>query len=257
MELGLKNKRVFVTASSSGIGFAIAKVFLNEGAKVVINGRNSNKVDLAVSKLKKECNSNYIYSFIGDITYKQNISNSKAFIEESIGGIDILVPNLGAGKPISNNHLDINEWEMMYAKNLFSAVKLIDVYRDVLMAGSAPCIVMISSIVACERMSAPIAYSAAKNGVRTLCNYLAGEYGKSNIRVNCVIPGNVYFEGGRWQELIQENKKGTMQYINDNVPMKRFASPEEIADAVVFLASERASFINGAELVVDGGQKRS
>ena len=74
--------------------------------------------------------------------------------------------------------------------------------------------------------------------------------------MNCVIPGNVFFSGGRWEELLESNKEEIERYIQENVPLKRFAEPKEIAVAIIFLASDLASFITGTSLVVDGGQKR-
>ena len=115
---------------------------------------------------------------------------------------------------------------------------------------------MISSLAACDRIEAPYAYAAAKEGVKVLTKYLADDYAERNVRVNCVIPGNVLFPGGRWEELMERDRSGTEKYIRENVPLRRFAKPEEVAAAVVFLASDRASFITGTSIIVDGGQKR-
>ena len=89
-----------------------------------------------------------------------------------------------------------------------------------------------------------------------MTKYLSDDYASKNIRVNCVIPGNIMFAGGRWEELMMLDKGGTEEYIQKNVPMKRFGQPREIASVIVFLASVSASFITGTSLVVDGGQKR-
>ena len=86
--------------------------------------------------------------------------------------------------------------------------------------------------------------------------YLADRYAPRGIRVNTVSPGNVLFKGGRWEELLGKDERGVKAYISEKVPMRRFAGPEEIADAIAFLSSERASFITGSNLAIDGGQKR-
>lgn len=257
MELGLQGKKVFISGSTSGIGLAVAKQFLEENAIVFINGRSGEKADRVLNDLRNRYKNRQIFSYVGDMRDEKCIVESRDVIYDKVQGLDILISNLGSGKPVADRRLDIKEWEQLFQVNLFSTVKLVDIYKGLLQGSAAANIVMISSIVACERMNAPVAYAAAKSGIRVLSNYLSGNFVEDHIRVNCVIPGNIYFEGGRWEELIKQDEEGVYSYINDNVPMKRFGTPEEVADAVVFLASERAKFINGAELVVDGGQKRS
>ena len=158
--------------------------------------------------------------------------------------------------PIGSHRMEIIEWEKGFDINLFSAVKLIQEFDDMWVQQEGGSIVMISSLAACERIGAPYAYAAAKEGIRVLTKYLSDDYAVRNIRVNCVIPGNVFYHGGRWEELLNQDREGIEKYIQENVPLKRFAKPEEVADAIVFLASERAAFITGTSLLVDGGQKR-
>ena len=114
-------------------------------------------------------------------------------------------------------------------------------------------ITMISSIAGLEVIGAPTAYSIAKNGIIALNKNLAKKMGP-DVRVNVVSPGNIMFDGSVWQKKVKENPLMVKDLIENNVALKRFAKPEEIADAVVFLSSERASFITGSSLIVDGGQ---
>lgn len=257
MDLGLEGKHIVVTASSSGIGSAIAESFLKEGADVFINGREEKKLNKAVSEYQQLYEENHVSGFCGDICTEEALYAWKKIIEEKVGSIDALIVNLGSGKPLGNDRLDEREWEQLLEINLFSAVRCVRVFKPLLEQGINPCIIFISSIAACERGAAPYAYAAAKNGIRSLNKYLSADYAQYGIRVNCVLPGNVYFDGGRWEELRKENEAGVDNFIAENVPLRRFAKPEEIADAVVFLASERSLFTTGAELVIDGGQKRS
>lgn len=257
MDLGLTDKKVFVTASSQGIGYSIAESFLKEGACVLLNGRNEKKLQQCYEVLQEKYGTAKIYSFVGDITKEDVILQCKKYIKSLWGKLDILIPNLGSGKPVGESRMDIKEWEFLMNTNLLSAVNVVTAFMDMLSPNDNSSIIFISSIAACERISAPYAYAASKNAVRTLSNYLSGDLAEKLIRVNCVIPGNILFTGGRWEELYNNDKDGVETYINTNVPLKRFGRPEEIADAVVFLASERAKFITGAELVIDGGQKRS
>ena len=257
MELGLKDKRVLITASSGGIGRATAEAFLSEGAKAIINGRNVDKLESVRSELADRYGSDRVYAISGDTSLGDTIKNMVTYAEDKLGGLDILVPCVGTGRAVSSDRLDIKEWQHMMDKNAYSAVMLINEFSDILKKGVDPSVVLVSSVVAMSRASAPYAYAAAKNAILTLNGYMAGDYAKTGIRVNCVVPGNVFFEGGRWEELKNEDSIGVETYIRDNVPMGRFGKPEEIADAIVFLASGRSTFTNGAVLTVDGGQNRS
>lgn len=257
MDLGLRDKNVMITASSQGIGFSTAESFLKEDANVLLNGRNEERIKQSCKILSNKYGSERVSYFIGDISKEDTISKCRSYIEDTWGRLDVLVPNLGSGIPICKDKLDIKEWETLINVNLLSAVKVIRAFSEILSFSDNGNIILISSIVAYERMRAPYAYAAAKNAIRTLSNYLAGDLAERSIRVNCVVPGNIMFQGGRWEELCNNDKEGTEAYINREVPLKRFGKPEEIADAIVFLASERARFITGAELVIDGGQKRS
>lgn len=256
MKLGLNGKTALITASANGIGRETAKAFLQEGATVFINGRDEKRLLKVQEELTGEYGDARVYSVCGDAANEKVIRMIHDRIEEKCGKLDILVPNLGRGKPISENKLDMDEWQCMMEVNLFSAVKLINRFYDLLRLGNNPSITMLSSIAALEKLNAPYAYAASKSSILALIKYLSDDYAKDNIRVNGVIPGNIYFEGGRWEELLDLDRTGTEEYIRNNVPLKRFGKPEEIANAIIFLASECSLFTTGSTLVVDGGQRR-
>lgn len=254
MDLELHGKKVLITASSSGIGLAAAEVFLGEGANVIINGRSKEKLEVTCKKLRGAYG-DQVDCFCGDMTDDSVITELVTYISEKYEGLDVLVANLGSGKPESDNPLDEDEWERFYTINVMSEVKLLDRMCEILKLGNTPCVTLISSVIAKEASNAPVGYAAAKSAVRTLNKYLSRLWADDGIRVNCVLPGNVLFEGGRWEELMKNNEEAVKRYINEVVPIKRFGSPKEIADAIVFLSSGRAKFITGAELNVDGGQQ--
>lgn len=256
MKTELAGKKVVITASTNGIGYASARMFLEEGAFVMINGRNKETLQERCKILQKEFGNERVTGFCGDVEKESEIIKLKSNVQKVYGKIDCLVPNAGNGRPTSKDHMDINEWENSFQINLFSAVKLIYEFNDMWDIQKGGSIVLISSLAACDRIGAPYAYAAAKEGVRVMTKYLSDDYASKNIRVNCVIPGNIMFAGGRWEELMMLDKGGTEEYIQKNVPMKRFGRPREIASVIVFLASVSASFITGTSLVVDGGQKR-
>ena len=256
MQTNLTGKKIVITASTNGIGYASAEMFLEEGAIVMINGRDAEVLNEKCRLLKERFGRDNIFGFCGDIAQKENISALKIFAQRTFGEIDCLVANLGSGKPIAENRLESFEWEKGFKVNLFSAVNLIREFENTWNSCKGGSIVMISSLAGCDCIRAPYAYAAAKDGIRVLTKYLSDDYADRKIRVNCIVPGNVLFPGGRWEELILQDKEGIEKYIHENVPLKRFAEPKEIAAAIVFLASDLASFITGTSLVVDGGQKR-
>lgn len=256
MNLELKDKRVMITASVQGIGFATAESFLQEGSTVIINGRNKEHLNAAQNKLKEKYGKK-VFSFQGDMQLKKDIERLCTYINDTFNGLDILISNLGNGKPLTTNQLDGNEWNRFYNVNVMSSVELLNSVYPLLKKGDDPAIVLLSSIISKEVSAAPIGYAAAKSAISTLSKYLSKLWASDGIRVNCVLPGNVFFEGGRWEELKSQDEKSIIQYIQSSVAMKRFGTPSEIADAIVFLASPRSSFTTGAELSVDGGQSNA
>lgn len=256
METGLIRKKVLITASTDGIGYEIAKQFLEEGAYVLLNGRNTSKAERKRDILREQYGTDRVFLFVGDAAEKEDLVRMHSYAKSIWNTIDCLVANLGNGKSVSVHRLDTEEWEYSSNINLFSAVKLIKIFEDLWDEKAGGSIVMMSSLAACDRISAPYAYAAAKNGIKVLTKYLSDDYAVRRIRVNCVVPGNVFYAGGRWEELLNQDTDKVRSYIDQNVPLKRFAKPEEVASAVIFLSSERASFITGTALLVDGGQSR-
>ena len=252
MELGLTGKKAFVTGGTRGIGLATAKAFLREGGVVYLNGHHASRLQAACDALKEELGSEAV-PCLGDMTSAEAVEKLREVLPTD--SLDIAVMNLGSGKAEDKNGLSADEWRRFYEINTVSAVNVLNQLYPLLQRGKNANVVLISSVVARERSAAPVAYAAAKGAILTLCRYLSSAWAGDGIRLNAVLPGNVYFPGGRWEEIMAEDKVGTLEYIHRAVPMNRFGKPEEIADAVLFLASERAAFITGATLNVDGGQQ--
>jgi len=253
MDLHLKGNKVLITASSSGIGLAIGRVFLEEGAQVILNGRDREKLEKIVSQLRSEYTGAIISSFPADMTASENARKLKKYVMTShIEKIDHLVLNLGTGKK-EGDDLSVLEWQRFFQINLFSAVELLNSIIDVVTSS----IVFISSIAGTQAISAPYAYSASKLAVLSLAKKLSVDYASKGIRVNTVIPGNIYFEGGRWSEIIKDNPSIVESYIKRETPLSRFGRPEEIANTVAFLCSNKSSYTTGSVVVIDGGQSKS
>lgn len=253
MNLGLANKRVLVTGSSRGIGLAIAKAFLDEGAQVVLSSRNQKELDQCVEKIIGENSSSRVLSIRCDFTRSEDISALKQQILEEWEGVDIIVANVGSGKSVKTPIPDAKDWEQVFSLNFDSALSTAREFCPLLQLSKGS-IISISSIAGMEAFGAPTDYSVAKTAVLAFSKNLARKVASDGVRVNCIAPGNIYFEGGSWDEKIQSDPDGIQQLIESTVPMQRFGKPEEIADAVLFLSSERAPFITGTVLKVDGGQ---
>ena len=256
MHLRLKDKYVLITGATRGIGLATAKAFLEEGSIVFLNGHDRIRLEERCRELGARFPRKVI-PCLGDITSEAGVEDVMRVLQKETAHLDVAVMNLGTGKPEGENLMQPEEWRRFYEINTISAVAMLDRLQPLLKRGKGANVVLISSIIAREAASAPVGYAAAKSAVLVLNRYLSGLWAKDGIRVNCVLPGNVYFPGGRWEELLAEDETGVQSYIASNVPLRRFGHPEEIADAVLFLASERAGFITGAALNVDGGQQRS
>ncbi|MCI9045736.1 MAG: SDR family oxidoreductase [Hungatella sp.] len=253
MELGLQGKKVFITGSTRGIGLATAEAFIQEGAEVVLNGRDERSLHVLSQRLEKKYDRRVFY-LAANILSENEVSRIKWFLEDTVHGLDIFVANLGSGKPESENPLDVKEWKRFYDVNVMGGICVLDQIYPLLKAGKDSSVTLISSIAAKGVISAPPGYASAKTAVCTLNKYLSRKWAGDGIRVNCVLPGNVFFQGGRWEELLNKDKRGVTEYIESCVPMKRFGEPKEIADMILFLSSKRASFITGAEISIDGGQ---
>lgn len=242
------NKKVaFITASSSGIGKDIAFYLLEKGYIVYINGRDKDKLN----KLKIEFNNEYLKEIYGDMTIEENIIFALAFIEKQEKRLDLVVCNLGSGKSILGYDVDILEYKRVFDINLFGAISLATKAIE-LLKNTRGNIVFISSITGCESIKAPIPYTTAKTALLGFSKALSFEVAKYNIRVNCISPGNVLFNGSTWDKKMEENKENVLSYISDNVPLNDFAKPSDISKAVYFL--EESDFITGSNIVVDGGQ---
>jgi 3-oxoacyl-[acyl-carrier protein] reductase len=246
MDLELKDKKVFIAGSSRGIGLAIARVFCAESALVWGSARARPSVEVEKEEIFKEFSES-------DFLVDQQILELEKSIEKKWGKIDVLVFNVGSGLGSSLAIPSDPEFQKSFHLNFTSALNTLRALES-LLKKSASSVVLIGSIAGVEHLGAPTEYSTSKAALIALSKELAHKWASFGIRVNTVSPGNILFGGGSWERKIQEKGEQFKKSIEAKVPMKRFGTPEEVAEAVVFLSSKRASFITGCNIVVDGGQ---
>ena len=243
-----KNKIVFVTGSTRGIGLYIAKQFSLEGAKVFLNGRNKKFFKSAIDFVP---GSQVIQ---GDLTKPRSLKKVTGELIDLAKNIDILVCNVGSGTSVKQGNETFEEWTRMFELNFFSAINIIDHLKSRLMKSSGS-IICISSICGNKVIEgAPLTYSCAKAALNAYVKCSANSFGAKGIRINAISPGNIIFEGSSWEKKIKQNKKLTDDLLNKRVALSRFGKPEEIANLACFLASPKAEFVTGSIWDIDGGQ---
>ncbi|OLO28214.1 short-chain dehydrogenase [Alkalihalophilus pseudofirmus] len=250
MNLNLENKVVLVTGGSKGIGKAIAKAFIQEGAKVAIMARDITVLE----EVKQELGSIVCIS-----TDLMNASEREVAFQKFIsefGTIDILVNNVGGSNGSTTSETDLILFEEAMQLNFYSAVHFSKLALPFMKEKKCGSIVNISSIFGRESGGKP-SYNSAKAAMISFTKSLADEVIKEGVRVNGVAPGSILHPTGNWQKRLEENPEKINQFVESEIPAGRFGTVEEVANAVLFLASDKASWVVGATLNVDGGQSNS
>ena len=254
MQLELAGKTVLVTGASRGIGLAIAQKFLEEGAIVALNARNGDALSAAASLMPVKPTA----LLVGDMVNPDEAADVVAKAIAALGGrLDILVCNVGSGGSVPPGHETAAEWHRVFGLNLWSATNAIEAAKDAL-CGSRGAIVCISSICGVEVVpGAPVTYSAAKAALNAYVRGIARPFGKDQVRINAIAPGNMLFDGSVWDRKVRENPMETTQMLERDVALARLGDVQSIADWAAWLASPRCNFVTGQIYVVDGGQVRT
>jgi short-subunit dehydrogenase len=239
-----KKKIIFITGSSKGIGFQLAKKFLGLNYEVIINSNNLKNLKKA-SRLLNNCN-----YYLGDLTNLQTLKKVFNNIKKEYKEIDFLICNYGNSN-FKKNHLD---FENAFKKNFFTTVNTINFALPILKKNSSK-IICISSICGIEIIkNSPLGYSIAKSAVNNYVKGMSYILSEKGISINSIALGNVMFEGSLWEKKIKNNAIKTKKFIKENVPMNKFASIEDIFGVCRTLLLQESNFITGSTYVVDGGQ---
>lgn len=250
MDLKLEGKKVLITGGSKGIGKAIAGVFVSEGANVSIAARGVQ----ALKETKKELGGAISIFEVDLARADEREAFMQSFIEEK-GAIDILVNNAGGsngGKAMAT------EMDLFYEAmelNYFSAVHVSKLAVEQMKRSGGGAIVNITSVFGRES-GGKVTYNNAKAALISFTKSLADEVIADGIRVNSVAPGSILHETGNWKKRLEENPEAIQQFVQNEIPAGRFGTAEEVANVVAFLASEKASWMVGTSVNVDGGQSR-
>jgi NAD(P)-dependent dehydrogenase (short-subunit alcohol dehydrogenase family) len=242
----LDGKIALITGGTSGIGFATAQLFVQEGAKVAITGQNQERLEQASKTLGAE-----VLAIRAEARSQTELDRVFAQIKERWGKLDILFVNAGIAKfsPL----LDVDEAFINETMDINFKGALFTVQKAVPLMPENSSIIFNTSINNQMGMSNSGIYAASKAALRSLVRVLAAELLERGIRVNAVSPGPVKTSIISKTGISQEQLEQVTTRLQQSVPLKRFGQPEEIAKAVLFLASDEASFVLGEELVVDGG----
>ena len=224
---------------------------------MAITGRGGDSLEEARTLLAEGSRDDLILAIQGDMARREDIERALDITVSTFDRVDAVVANVGSGTAKGGWDLDEDDWAPVMDLNLRGSVALTSVAMPHLLNQESSSFTFISSIAATEAIGAPIPYSAAKAAIEMTMKSLSRLVGPQGVRVNAVSPGNVLFPGGSWEKKLVDRREFFEEMIQREVPLQRFASPEEIANVVVFLASERASFVTGSSVVVDGGQTRS
>ncbi|KAB7704040.1 glucose 1-dehydrogenase [Bacillus aerolatus] len=250
MDLQLQGKNVLITGGSMGIGKAIAQVFISEGANVSIAARGIDAL-----KKAKENLGGHVSIFQADIsTADEREKLIQSFIEQN-GKIDVLINNAGGSNGRKATETEMDLFYEALELNYFSAVHLSKLAVQYMKESGTGSIINITSIFGRES-GGKVTYNNAKSALISFTKSLADEVISSGVRVNSVAPGSILHETGNWKKRLEENPEYIKEFVKNEIPAGRFGTPEEVANVVAFLASDKASWVVGASINVDGGQSR-
>ena len=251
MQPELSGKTALVTGSSKGIGRAIAEALQAEGCRVAINGRNADDLAVAAAAMPGAV------AVAGDVARPGEAQRVIAESVKALGSLDILVCNVGSGRSVPPGEETPEEWQRVFALNLWSTTNSVEAAREAL-AASKGTIVCVSSICGLEVIpSAPVTYSAAKAALHAYVRGIARPLGREGVRINAVAPGNILFDGSVWSRKLADDPQAVKAMLDKEVALGRLGTPRDVAGLVVYLASPRAGFATGGIWTLDGGQTRS
>ena len=254
MDLGLTGKTALVTGGSRGLGRAAALGFAREGCRLGICCRGSEGLEKMLAEL--DSLGAEAFGITADVVRPGECERFVDAAAGALGGADILVNNVGGAAGGTLESSSDEDWAATFDLNLFHAVRATRAALPRFRERGGGSVVIISSISGWKPAPTGAQYGCAKAAEMHLAGALAMELAADNVRVNTVCPGSILFPGGGWDRMQRREPREFRDFEQREFPAGRLGRAEEVADAVVYLASERASWINGASVPVDGAQGR-
>ena len=254
MDLGLAKKVVMITGASRGLGWAMAEAFGAERARLCLCARGAEALEKAAGELRTRG-----YEVDAEAVDVADPVASARWVEGAaarMGAVDVLINNAGGARMGALADLDEAAWQAAFQLNFFSAVRLSRMCAPLMVQRGGGSIINISSIYGREA-GGPLTYNSSKAAMISFTKMLSRELAPKAIRVNTVAPGSILYPGGNWEKAFKANPAFEKDFVSHEFPAGRLGRPEEVAYAVVCLASPRASWITGVCLPVDGAQGRS
>ena len=245
----LKGKVAVVTGGTRGIGYAIVKKYLENGAKVVLFGSREETVNKALESLKKENSSWEVSGYFPNLMNAEEVEETINNIKEQYGRIDILVNNAGVSDSTKIDDYTAEQFSKVMQLNVNAIFNAVMPTSKIMKEQGGGCIINTSSMVSISGQPSGVAYPASKSAVNGLTWSLARELGPSNIRVNAVAPGITK------TDMVAALPEQMIQPLINAIPLRRVGEPEDIANAFLFLASDMASYVTGEILSVDGAMR--
>lgn len=248
--INLDGKKVLITGATGGIGQAISKLLFMNGAVLAIAGTKLQNLEkLKNELLENKCEESRIHIFPVNLISDTDVNDFIAKVSEEMNGVDVLINNAGITKDNLSMRMTDTEWEDVIKVNLEAPFKLIKGFIRGMIKNKSGKIINISSVVGFTGNPGQANYCATKAGIVGMSKALAREYASRNITVNCIAPG--FIESAMTDVLSAEQKSALLK----SIPLARMGKPEDIASAVLFLASDAASYITGQTIHVNGGME--
>lgn len=250
MQLGLEGKKALVFGSSGGIGKAIAESLLKEKTHVVVNSRSLERVQSTVTEFQKVFDTKNVFGVAADLSQKDEAARAVKEAQSKLGGLDVLVVNTGGPAKGSFEDISTEQWLLDYQNLWISFVDAVKASLPDMKKNKYGRILLVTSLAAKEPLKGLTTSNGLRAGLSGLCKSLSNEVASYGITVNVILPG--YTNTDRLKEL-----KLSEEAVKGLVPMGRLGHPQELADLVSFLASDRAGYITGQCIAVDGGALKS